>query len=284
MAKLTRRERLDNDVSQLFGYMERLDGEYDWQAEVAFGIAQLAYEEAYRTGDDTDAVAFTEEVAGPVAAHAHADAPEPAFDTDYWADRFADTPGTMKPPRISPKSDRMQELYDTVSTEFDTDAFDYVVGVFSAGMAPAYVVNEYFEDADPVMVRYSERKRDDTEVTMGPAMADRAAFEDERVLVVDDSVDRGGTAYNVCDAIAADDPAELQFVAANVEPNPVGSDLYIWRNFQDAYEPRSWDEIQQYIRSDAYTAALEEYARSKNHAVSVPEMHPLQRQEIPSND
>lgn len=285
MAGLNRRERVDNDVDQLFEYMRRCDGAYDWQAELAFGVSQLAYEDAYRTGDDTDAVAFTEDVAAPIVAHEHADAPEPSVDLDYWETRLDDLPGTTSSWRISPKSRRMTDLYDAVADRFDPDAFDQVVGIFSAGMAPAYVVDEYFEDTDdPLMVRYSPRTRGDDDVTISPQMMERADVAGDRLLVVDDGVERGGTAYGVCSALADHDPAEIQFIAAEVSAGPKGIDGTFWRDFQDAYEPRTLDAIQAYIHSDAYRETLEEYAASKHYTVTVPELHPLMDDETKEPD
>lgn len=276
MAELNRRERVDNDIDQLFDYMRRFDSDYEWQAEIAFGITQLAYEDAYRTGDDADAVAFTEQVAAPIVAYEHADASEPTVDLDYWEDRISDVPGTTRSWRVSPKSSRMSELYDAVADRFDPDAFDQVVGIFSAGVAPAYIVDEYFTDTDdPLIVRYSPRTRDDQEVTISPQMMDRADVAGDRLLVVDDGVERGGTAYGVCSALADRDPDEIQFVAAEVSAGPKGIDGYFWRDFQEAYEPRSWDAIRDYIHSDAYRETLEDYAASKRYTVTVPELHPL---------
>jgi hypothetical protein len=237
MAKLSRRQRIDNDIPQLFDYMGRLDDDYAWQAEVAFDIAQVAYEDAYRTGDDTDAVAFTEDVAAPIVAHAHTDAPEPEPDLAYWRDRLADIPGENTGMKIPPSSDRMAALHETVTDQYEPNEFDQIIGIFSAGMGPLYTVEDYFTDAEPVVVRYS-KNRGDTAVTVSPTMADRLDAADAQLLLVDDGLDEGGSLYRTGSYLTEQGADDIQCIVAQAHTRwPV----------MDAFEPAPYEDIREAV-------------------------------------
>lgn len=243
------RQRINNDVSELFSYMREFDDPADheawkWKAEFAFDIAQIAYEEAYRTGEDADAVAFTEDVAAPIVAYAHADGKKPDHDLDYWEDRLADIPGENRGMKIPPSSDRMAQLYDTVQDEFDPDEFDYVVGIFSAGMGPLYTVSEYFEDAEDVVIRYS-KNRGDTTVTVTPTMEERLDAEAARILLVDDGLDKAGSLHMTGAYLTEQDAEEVQCLVAQAASGwPV----------MDAFEPAPYEAVKDAVENDEVRA------------------------------
>lgn len=187
---LTRDQRIGNTTDELFDLLEELD-DPAWRSEIAFDIAQLAYRDAYTTGDDTTAVAFTENVAAPTIRTAHTPNEETIPDLKPWRDRFASLEGKNHGFHISPKSGRMRELYEAVQG-YDPDRFDAVIGVYSGGMAPAYIAATHF-DTDPVILRYSPYREDDSRVHITETMQDRAALHGARVLVVDDMVETGET-------------------------------------------------------------------------------------------
>lgn len=188
---LSRRDRVDKDIDELFEYMDELDS-HKWRAEVAFNISQVAYEHAYETDDPTDyrrAREFTEDVTRPLIAGYHADE-DVDVDLEGWYDRLQDVPGTNDGVSLAVHSDRITELRERVNEQHDPDAFDYIVGPFSGGIAPMYAVEQDF-DADPVLLRYSVDRGDD-DVRDDPTYDD-VTFEDADVLLVDDIAETGST-------------------------------------------------------------------------------------------
>lgn len=213
---LTRNQRIGNTTEELFDHLEELD-DSAWRSEIAFDIAQLAYRDAYTTGDDTAAVTFTENVAAPIIRTAHTSSDEDTPDFEPWRDRFAHLDGENHGFHISPKSGRMQDLYEAVSV-YEPDRFDVVVGVYSGGMAPAYVAAAHF-DTDPVILRYSPYREDDSRVHITETMQNRADLEDAAVLVVDDMVETGETFRAVGRYLQEEGVDEAYGVAAYAKTN-----------------------------------------------------------------
>lgn len=213
---LTRNQRIGNTTEELFDHLEELD-DPTWMSEIAFDIAQLAYRDAYTTGDDTDAAAFTETVAAPIIRTAHTPHEEPIPDLEPWRNRLAHIDGENHGFHISPKSSRMQELYETVN-RYDPDRFDHVIGIYSGGMAPAYVAATHF-DTDPIILRYSPYREQDSEVHITETMQDRADLDGARVLVVDDMVETGETFRAVGRYLQEEGVADAYGVAAYAKTN-----------------------------------------------------------------
>lgn len=213
LQSLSRRDRVDKDMDELFDYLDRLEPQ-EWKAEVAFNISQVAYEHAYETDDPADyeqARAFTEEVTRPLLEDYHA-----GVDTDHdidvegWYDELADVPGTNKGVSLGVHSDRITEMRGSLSEEYGEDAFEYVVGPFSGGIAPMYAVADEL-DAEAVMVRYSVDRGDD-EVRLDDTYD--VDFEDSDVLLVDDITETGSTFEVVGEYLREEGAASVQTVPA----------------------------------------------------------------------
>lgn len=224
-AKLSRAQREGNTSDQLLDYLEELEHP-GWQAEVAFDLSQVLFNNAYENGaDDTDAVEFTESVSKPLVQHAHGEADEPVIDTAYWRNRIDPVPGENYGFHVSPSpsqfrdTHRFYELRESLQETVEDDAFDYAIGVFSGGMAPVYAATDYLDVEDEIILRYSPYRGNDDEVQITAEMQERGDFADASVLIVDDLVETGGTLDAVGDYLDAAGAAEVYAVPVMVKPN-----------------------------------------------------------------
>lgn len=192
-SSLSRNERYGTTIETQFDLYDQLDP-LDWRTEVATGIAITAFEHAYETGDDSDAVAALEEFAAPHIEALYEDASVEVA-TAPWRDQLSGIETEYRGITLSPKSDRISEFGTQIDEAYDEDAFDYVVAPFAGGIPPLYTAAAEL-DAEPVLLRYSKDRGDDT-VSLSPRMAERFDPHGSQVLVVDDVLEYGTTAQTV---------------------------------------------------------------------------------------
>ncbi|MFB6174819.1 MAG: phosphoribosyltransferase [Candidatus Nanohalobium sp.] len=162
----------------------------DRRVQALNSTAQMLFDEAYMTGDDTRAVNFAEEVFAPEIQGLYTGR-ETGSDLEYWREEVSGLDresGVFHVPATeSAPYDYLRSCMEVVEEEYDQ-----VVGVHSGGLAPVYAVEDIFE-ADAVVLRYSHRDRADEDVQVTPEMEERADFEGSDVLVLDDVVESGET-------------------------------------------------------------------------------------------
>ncbi|MFB6115586.1 MAG: phosphoribosyltransferase [Candidatus Nanohalobium sp.] len=153
-------------------------------------IAQVAFDNAYDTGEDSSAVAFTEEAFAPKIQAFYGEKNN-EVDLDRWREEFSDIEGESGvfhiPATGSAPYEYLRSCFSVLEEEYDQ-----VVGVHSGGLAPLYAVEDLY-DGDSVVLRYSHRDRDDQAVQITPEMSERADFQDSDVLILDDVVESGET-------------------------------------------------------------------------------------------
>lgn len=156
--------------------------------------AQVLFDDAYETGDDTEAVAFVEEVFAPEIQGLYTGG-KTGSDLQYWQEELSGLERESGMFHI-PATESAPYEYLRSCMEVVGEDYDQVVGIHSGGLAPLYVTEDIFE-GEPVVIRYSHRDREDEEVQITPEMRERADFEGSDVLVLDDVVESGETLRKV---------------------------------------------------------------------------------------
>lgn len=190
-----------------------------WKAEAAYALTELAYGEAYDTGDP-DAERFAmdvhENVAKPYTEFCFGSRDElPDVDIEPYRPGLEAIDATTKQygfqallvksfpsPRPAPYSYRdphdYMEFADALKEQVDPDAYDVIYTAWSKGIPLLDVAADRLdiEPEQQVVMRYSPSLKD-TEPQATPAMQDRAADAgNRRFLFVDDVLMKGGTAEN----------------------------------------------------------------------------------------
>lgn len=209
-SSLSRNERYGTTIDTQFDLYDQLDP-LDWRAEVATGIAITAFEHAYETDDDSQAVAALEEFAAPHIEALYEDASFEA-ETEPWRDQLSDIDVEYRGITLSPKSDRIDAFGAQVNEQYDEDAFDYVVAPFAGGIPPLYTAAAEL-DAEPILLRYSKDRGDDA-VTLSPSMEERFDPQGSQVLVVDDVLEYGTTAKTVGSYLDDEDVEDQEMMVA----------------------------------------------------------------------
>lgn len=209
-------ERFDLDGADALAWFDAVDHP-GWKAEAAYALVELAYQEAYDSGDPEDeafAMDVHDDVARPYMAFCFGDRDElPDVDLEPYRDDLEAIDSTTKQygfqaqlvktfphPKAAPHSFRDPHDYmvfaDSLTDQVDPDDYDVVFTAWSKGIPFLDAAADHL-DLDPeqqVVMRYSPSLKDtDTQTT--PTMDDRATRTRNRdFLFVDDVMMKGGTA------------------------------------------------------------------------------------------
>lgn len=193
----------------------------DTRVQALNSVAQVAFDHAYETENDTKAVEFAEEAFEPEIQGFYTGR-NVETDFQYWKEELSgleNESGIFHVPATgSAPYDYLRSCLEVVEEEYDQ-----VVGVHSGGLAPLYA-SEDLLDAEPVVLRYSHRDRDDGEVQITQGMAERADFEGSDVLLLDDVVESGETLREVGEYL-------MEEGASSVDAVPVRTSM--WNSSHD---------------------------------------------------
>lgn len=190
----------DYQANDLLDFMQQLEEDESYHggcptcsARYGNALSQIAFKEAYEGDlDDQLAVDFTEEVFSPLLKYQLGEGMKPEIDFDHWRKRFNGIESTSKSFHMPlEKRDWYETLLKTTRT-VERDAYDKLVGIYSGGIAALYGA-EIKLDAVPVVMRFSHLNENDEEVQITENMKERADFEDDRVLILDDVFESGKT-------------------------------------------------------------------------------------------
>jgi len=164
---------------------------YGKRVQAFNSVLQVAFDEAYRTGDDADVIEFAEEVFAPDIQAFYSEVTGNTVDYEKWFNKFSGIDSEAGifhiPATDSAPYDYLRSCMETVEEDYD-----HLVGIHSGGLAPLYAVEDLFE-AEPVVLRYSHRDREDENVQITPGMEQRADFDGSEILVLDDVIESGET-------------------------------------------------------------------------------------------
>ncbi|MDY6777929.1 MAG: phosphoribosyltransferase [Candidatus Nanohaloarchaea archaeon] len=189
-----------------------------WKTEFAYSLLELAYEEAFETGDDQVARALHEEVAKPHVRFCFGTRDEqPEAGIDALEDELASIDGEnatysgearlvreFASPRQEPYSfpdyhHPYQAFIDDLEAAVAPEDYDTVVGVWSSGLPLADLAADWIDPDHELVIRYSPSRGDD-EVLPAPSTQDYCDnLEEASILLVDDVAQTGESVRNVID-------------------------------------------------------------------------------------
>lgn len=205
-----------DDICRYLGIDAPVGSDQYWDRIAAAGFAASKewFEDAYADhGSDEKAISYLEEMAVPALQQRLDDVDAPRPDAVEWVGQLHDAFGDDFEPdpsfHYNVGAEEIDTLYHYVRSEYEADSFDTIVGVYSSGLPFMYAAAGHL-DADPVVLRYSCYTRDDDGVMITPTMADRQAFTDTDVLIIDDITYSGETLETVGTYVLDQEPAHIE--------------------------------------------------------------------------
>jgi adenine/guanine phosphoribosyltransferase-like PRPP-binding protein len=211
-------ERFDLDGTEAVQWFEDVDHP-GWKAEAAYALVELAYQNAYDTGeldDETFAMQVHNDVARPDTEFCFGSRDDvPDVDIDQYRDDLEAIDSTTKQygfqaqlvkafphPEPAPTSFKdphdYMEFADALTDQVDSEDYDVVFTAWSKGIPFLDVAADRLDldEEQQVVMRYSP-SLEDTETQTTPVMDARAAADEHtRYLFIDDVMMKGGTAEN----------------------------------------------------------------------------------------
>ncbi len=210
-------------ASELLEQARKTEDSYQ-RVQALNSTVQVLFEDAYLTGEDSRAMEFAEEVFAPELQGLYA-GEDAKKDLQRWQDELS---GLEQESGVFHVPITESETYEYLRSclEVVDENYDHGVGVHSGGLAPLYAVEDIIE-AQPVVLRYSHRDREDEEVHITPEMEERADFEGSDVLILDDVVESGETAKKVGEYLDEEGAEKVDFLPVNTSMWEVSHDYEI---------------------------------------------------------
>lgn len=198
--ELTRRITTLEDAEQYLSLPKTERGEEPYEAmlvEQSLDAAIHAFDEAYDTefpGEKAEQY-FTVFTTAFQDYYSIGDASVTEADIISLAAEMQNDFGTPPQPadtHLDPLTGMYTHIHHAFTQEYDADRFDYLAGIHSSGLPLLATATPYFT-GEPVILRFSHRKRSDNTVHTTDATANQATFTGADVLLLDDQVATGQT-------------------------------------------------------------------------------------------